>query len=569
MWYTIFERFIRHKLLFVACLILAAYLLPYYILGEDTHIRVHDNLDSNIVWYKLVVENNLIFASPNEMLQSIINGLPRSALPSGLDAMVWLYALFEPFTAYTINQTIMRVVGLFGMYFLLAYIFEKRKDTWTNFQLPIAGAALTFALLPYWPSGALSMAGMPLALLAFLKIRELGRQAKKRYWIFLVLIPFHSNFILAFSFFISIIGVIWLVDWIRFKKFNWPFFSSIVLMTSIFLIKNYMIIYSMFLDSAFVPHREEFTLGDKDAVGAFQLGIENFLFAHTHDETFHYRFILPGAMAAILIAVWKRAAVPKLLLSLLAANLILSIWYGYWYWEGWRVPKDTISLLNNFNFSRYHFLHPLLWYLVFGLAMRIIQKRVFLGKFIVLLLILGQIAILFPLAEEFKYREFDSFTYKEFYSEALFDDIKEYIGEDPSDYRVVSIGMHPTIAQYNGMWTLDTYNTTIPLSYKHKWREVIAPELEKNDTLRHYFDTWGSRLYLYVDELGKNYDFTKNSNKKIENLDINTDQLESMGGDYILSAVPIENYEANNLVFERVFESEASPWSIHLYKIDE
>ncbi|MFG6120688.1 DUF6044 family protein [Thalassobacillus sp. B23F22_16] len=561
-----FELFTKHKLLVIASLILAAYLLPYYLLGEDSHIRVHDNLDSNIVWFKLVVENNLIFASPNEMLPSIINGLPRSALPSGLDAMVWLYALFEPFTAYTLNQTIMRVVALFGMYFLLAYYFEKQTGTWTNYQLPITGAALTFALLPYWPSGALSMAGMPLALLAFMKIRDFGRHAKKRYWLMLVLIPFHANFILAFSFFISIIGVIWLVDWIRYKQLNWPFFHSIVLMTSIFLIKNYMVIYSMFLDSEYVPHREEFELGDKDAVGAFQLGIENFLFAHTHDETLHYRFIFPAAMAAILLAVWKRM-VPKLLISLLAANFILSIWYGYWYWEGWRVPKDTISLLNNFNFSRYHFLHPLLWYLVFGLAMGIIQKRVFLGKFIVLMLILSQVALLFPLGEESKYSEFDSFTYKEFYSEALFEDIKEYIGEDPSDYRVVSIGMHPTIAQYNGLWTLDTYNTTIPLSYKHSWRKVIAPELEKNGSLEHYFDTWGSRLYLYVDELGKNYDFTKESDKQIEQLDINTEHLESMGGKYILSAVPIQNYEENNLTFERVFERPSSPWKIHLYKI--
>ena len=74
--------------------------------------------------------------------------------------MVWLYTIFAPMTAYGIGQTIMRFAAFFGMYLLL------KNFTSFGLKLPFisVGTALTFALLPYWPSGMLSIAGLPLAL---------------------------------------------------------------------------------------------------------------------------------------------------------------------------------------------------------------------------------------------------------------------------------------------------------------------------------------------------------------------------------------------------------------------
>src|SRR5699024_1087401 len=110
---SLLNSFIKYKFIWIACLVIFAYLLPYYILGEDTHIRVHDNLDSNIVWYKMLSESGQIFTWKDTLLPNAINGLPRSALPSPFDAVVWLYVLFEPMTAYTISQTIMRFTAFF------------------------------------------------------------------------------------------------------------------------------------------------------------------------------------------------------------------------------------------------------------------------------------------------------------------------------------------------------------------------------------------------------------------------------------------------------------------------
>ncbi|MBP2256742.1 DUF6044 family protein [Virgibacillus alimentarius] len=561
MWFNVRKHFSAHKLFYIAFLIIIAYLLPYYILEENTHIRVHDNLDSNIVWYKMLAESGAIFSSPNATLPNVINGLPRSALASGLDANVWLYVLFSPFTAYTINQTFMRFVAYIGMYILLRKNILNEKSAFIT-----TGVALGYALLPYWPSGSLSIAGLPLALHIFLTIRKQGKHTPKLYWVLLFLFPFYSSFILSFIFFLGLIGLLWLIDWFRSRKFNPAFFFSIAGMTFIYLIKNYMLIVSMFLNSTFTSHREALNLGHKNLPETWDLFLKNFIEGHTHAWDMHATIIFPITIIALVIAVYRKMDY-KLLLGLLIANTLFSLFYAFWYWEEMRFLKDSFSIFNTFNFSRIQFMRPVMWYLSFALALTVLWKWKF-GKVIVAILIVCQCAILFPLTEEIKYSIIDTPTYKEFYSTNLFQKIEDYIGKDQADYRVVSVAMHPTIAQYNGFYTLDTYNNTFPLAYKHEFRKVIAPELEKNPKLKNYFDTWGSRLYMYVGELGKSYMFSKHSEKSIKELNINTDQLAQLGGEFVFSALPIENAEEIDLTFERSFELEGSPWKIYLYHND-
>lgn len=549
----------------IATLILIGYLLPYYLLGEDTHIRMHDNLDSNIVWYKILAESGQIFTLTDTALPNVINGLPRSALPSGFDAVVWLYVLFEPMTAYSISQTIMRFAAFFGMYFLLSrHIFRSGCNTYIH--IITVGASLGFAMLPYWPSGVLSIAGIPLALHLFLTIRKDGWDVPKYYWILLFIIPFFSNFVLSFIFFLGLLGVFWLIDWIKKKQVNWPFFIAIAAMTGIYLIKDYLLIVSMFFDKGFTSHRGELDLGYNTFERSVELSWENFLYGHTHDMALQTYLIIPTILIALLVAAFSNVK-PRLLMSLFVFNFVISVWYAFWYWEGLRIVKDHFSLANTFNFARVHFLDPPIWYICFALALVIFWRHLKFGKIIACILISLQCFLAFGTTEELRYEAINTPTFKEFYSEDLFDEIEAYIARDQSEYRVVSIGMHPTIAQYNGFYTLDTYNNSFPLEYKHAFREVIAGELDKSATLENYFDTWGGRLYMYVAEHGKDYMFTKNRDGAINQLNIDTEALKNLGGDYILSAVPIENAEELGLEHEQTFESDTSIWRIELYSV--
>jgi hypothetical protein len=85
--------------------------------------------------------------------------------------------------------------------------------------------------------------------------------------------------------------------------------------------------------------------------------------------------------------------------------------------------------------------------------------------------------------------------------------------------------------------------------------------------LKTYFDDWGGRCYLFVDELGKNYDYRKDSRKTIKHLQLNINQFKKMGGKYIFSAVPILNSRDNNLVLMKTFKNKDSVWKIYLYSV--
>jgi hypothetical protein len=141
---------------------------------------------------------------------------------------------------------------------------------------------------------------------------------------------------------------------------------------------------------------------------------------------------------------------------------------------------------------------------------------------------------------------------------------------------VVSIGIHPGIAQYNGFYTLDVYSNIYPLEYKHKFRRIIEKELEKSEDVRRVFDDNAKRCYLLSAELhnDKRRGLTfargitkKQGHLKIKKLELNTAALKEMGGEYIFSAVEILNYAETGLSFEKAFETSASPWKIYLYKV--
>jgi hypothetical protein len=163
-------------------------------------------------------------------------------------------------------------------------------------------------------------------------------------------------------------------------------------------------------------------------------------------------------------------------------------------------------------------------------------------------------------------------TFKQYMAEDQFEAIKNYIGKDPSSYRVVGLGFCPTITQYNGFYTLDSYQTIYDLNYKKAFRKIIERELKKNDQIRYYFDGWGNRCYLYSSELGKGFSsfmVNKYENKKIHNLDINTEALKSLGGNFVISSAEIVNHKEIGLIFERSFENEQSWWKLYLYSISQ
>jgi len=157
-------------------------------------------------------------------------------------------------------------------------------------------------------------------------------------------------------------------------------------------------------------------------------------------------------------------------------------------------------------------------------------------------------------------------SFRQFYSEDLFASIARYIRRPLSSYRVASVGLHPDVAAYNGFYTVDGYQRFYSLEYKHAFRKVIAPELNRSPALRHYFDDWGNRCYVFASELpGRGY--LSDSTSRPITLQIDTKVLASLGTAYLLSTVRIVNATDIGLRFERTFAG-PGPRRIELYRID-
>lgn len=538
-------------------IVISLFLSPYFILGDDAHIRVHDNLDSNLAWYKVLAESGQIAGSLQSRIPQIINGLPRNALGTEYSLIVWLYVWFPTMIAYGISQAITRFFAFLGMYLVLKDHMITGKDK----SLIRIGTALAFALTPFWPSGMLSTLGMPLALWALLHIRN-GR-GKWLHYLALTLLPFYSSIVLGFFFFLSAMGLLWLSDVIRGKGWNWRLFIAIAYMTAVYLITDYRLVYSFLFDGE--PNsRDEYFHARLSFWHSVRLTFKNFLLGHTHVMTVHTLVILPVIFAALFL-IWKHRKWGKerIFVFLFVLNFILSAWYAFWFYKGWLPLTEKFHFLDTFNFARYHFLRPLVLYLLFAIGMKILWDEKILRK-AVPWLVAAQIILLLFTNEEIVHRKKPSV--REFYAEEQFHEIKNHIGKPQNSYRIASIGLHPAIAQFNGFYTLDTYNNFYPLSYKYQFRKIIEKELVKNKRIRIYFDEWGGRCYLFTDVLGKHYLFKKTSKRRIENIDLNLEPFKQMGGQFIFSSVPIDNALKNNLKLDKVFTSKESAWKIYLYE---
>jgi len=549
----------EQRLFLGALIFLALFLSPLFILGENAHIRVHDNLDSNIAWYKVLVDSGEILGKTDARIPQIINGeLQRNAFGTEFSLIVWLYALFPTMLAYGLSQAITRFVAFFGMYILLKKHFIS-DNSWAIIRV---GVSLAFAMTPFWPSGMLSTLGMPLALWAFLNIRN-GNYSWKNYLV-LALLPLYASIVLGFFFFLSAMGIFWLSDVLRGKGWNWPFLLSIAFMTFIFMLVEYRLVYSFLFDHE--PNsRDEYFHARLSFWHAVRLTFKNYFLGHNHVLTIHTLVIQPVIFLAFFF-VWfrKKWRKERIYLFLFGLNFILSAWYAFWFYKGWLPLTERFHFLDTFNFARYHFLRPVVLYVLFSIGLRILWEQGIRWRKGVIWLTAAQVAFLIFANEEITHKNKPSVA--EFYAVEQFAEINEYIGRDQEDYRVVSIGLHPAIAQYNGFYTLDTYNNFYPLTYKYEFRKIIEKELDKNKTIRTYFDEWGGRCYIFSAELGKHYMFKKTTKKRIKNLELNIDQLKKMGGRYIFSSVPIDNALENGLSLEKVFHSDESAWKIHLYK---
>jgi Protein of unknown function (DUF6044) len=563
------------KLFVIALIIIFFFFAPYIIKGPNTLTKVFDVLDAWVPQTKILAESGKAFSmDPTNTIPNLANGLRLSGFSSGYNVIVWLFMIFSPFTAYTLNLLIMTFTAFWGMALLLKHFILETEA----YSPVIVGASLCFALLTFYPPAGLSIAGMPLLLYFFLKIKS--GKGKYTDFIFIALFPFYSLLHHAGLFIMIVLGVIFLKDIFR-KHFNTKYFIALMMLGILFLFTHFHLLYTM-IDPGFVSYRQEIVIQSVSFDQCFDGMVHNFTKDRTNIVSGQQTFILLSAALALLSTFFTgwNSKVRKLNVFILLALINASLW-GFKYWGVFAPIRETFPIINAFNPARFYWLNPVVWAIAFAIALMLLSKIKF-GNVIVSLLLIGQLGFLFT-AYNPEYRKmlglknnfYTSLTFKQFYSQSLFDKIAASIAKPKKDYRVVSIGIPPAIAQFNGFYALDIYANIYSLQYKHQFRQIIENEIEKESALKTTFDENGKRCYILTAELHNNKyrgltfgrGISKNQQHlKIKNLNLNTTALKNMGGEYIFSAVEILNPQENQLILQDVFQSKESPWRIYLYK---
>jgi hypothetical protein len=547
--------------------VMLAYFLPFLLLGSRSYITIHDNLDGEFVVNYLLVATGKAFAfGGGAALTDIMNGLPRAATPSALNLGVLLFYVFPPAWAYIVNFILVHIVAFCGMFLLLRkYVLPEDED------LLLAGAiSLCFFLVPYYTTYGISVAGQPLLAYAFLNIRNDRRSWKE--CLIILIFPLWSDIALIAPFAVTALGLILAIDWIRSRRLNKPFLGALMLLVSGYIAVQYHLIDSILGSHTWVSQRTVWhRWTDYSVRSNLQRTFEMLRTTQEHTGTFSTVPILVAITFALALLVMRKRRSGMLdVLTIAIASVCIE--YGFY---DWIVRASGRLIPASFNASRFYFLLPLLWMLAFALCLKEFSRW---KKWVPLVWCLVAVQAGMILKANTEYRNTVGLlrgkhihepSFDRFFAKDLFTEIDRYIGQPKSSYRVVSIGLEPSIAQFNGFYTLDGYLTNYSLSYKRQFRKIISPELGKSPELRDYFDGWGNRCYVFSSELGRNDLVSSDSHYVLHNLDLDTDQLRAMGGEYVISAAYIADNERNGLRLEKEFSSPGSFWHLYLYRVQE
>jgi hypothetical protein len=379
-----------------------------------------------------------------------------------------------------------------------------------------------------------------------------------------------------------------IILWIKDKRFPLSIFISLFVLSLGYVLFEYRLFGAM-LFSDTVTIRDSMVMSSLGIGEVLKLAFEGFTNGQFHCQDSHMYLVLPISLFTIIflntryIRTKEFNKIVKDPINLVFLWIVFnSLIYGMYDWEPLRTLVETIvPKLKGFQFDRTLYFNTFLWYaLLFLICKRLYDTG--LRAWVTIANVIVALAALIVMFEPQVYNDFyytcynqaykvikhkdtSTLNYKEFYSQRLFEKIKEDI--DYKDEWAVAYGMHPAVLEYNGIWTLDGYIGMYTEEYKGKWRYVIAPALDESDEFRQYFDEWGPRAYVFSASGENTYAPYRELKLEDERLMIDTDALRTLGCRYIFSRIRPSNEEELDIKLKGTYEDTSSPYVIFLYEL--
>lgn len=545
--------------------------------GGNVPVVPHDQLDDQVPAYEMAVKH-----WGSAFYPEFMGGQSSSTMAISVPGMLIFYRLLPSVTAFAINLLFAMVVAYVSLYGSLR-LLGVRDSVGTL-------VALSFALLPFYSVYGSSSMGVPLMLCALiLSVRD--RRIVLPSVLCIAYAAFSSLVWVGFAvcFTLLLIALFYLIRGSRAKALRVAALLAILVLAYVLL--NAELLSSVF-GSGVEGHRLEFVLNAEPF--SLKAVYNFFLEGQYHSVSNQYYLAVADIAIIATVGLWVLARKHSGKLSRGIKSLIRGACIGVVaafciavfevaFHSGAIIElRDMLpGSLRSFQFDRFYWLYPCIWYVTTGLSFEslirvgTLRNNVVLSWMVVCLTVGLTLNVSLP--HNIVYinakamatnGQSSQITWDEFYAEDLFEDIKADIEETSDGNKaVISIGLHPSVALHNGLTTLDGYSNNYPLEYKHEFGRIIQGELDKSESLSNYYWGWGSRCYAFSHELGQSYVIPKGSGITLKDFSMDVDALKEMGGGYIVSAVPIDQLREHGLEEIGHYDTSNSYYELWLYRI--
>lgn len=571
----------KNRVLFIiGWIVVMAALLPYLILGGDMVVFYQDQLDGEVPGY--ILHAKYLFTG-TDVYPEMMNGISGNGLFPPAPLQVLLYRLLQPAAAFVCSQIFCMLTAYAGMYLCL-------KRVTANDVIAVF-CGILFAYLPLLSVYGLCQYGQPLLLYAFYLLYE-GRHRALALGA-VVLYGFLSSLVLIGYAVLGFGGLylLWLVWKRRIRAHKWVLIGWGSLL-GCYLITNYRLLVQIFAASGQEPsHKEIVVRYGQDFLKSFwTIFYKGTVHTPTHQQAI---VVFTVIVLALGIAGYGRLrGRARTAFFLLAAgvgfNLLCALFYACWQSGPAAAFRNQAGgIIKEFQADRVYWLTVSVWYFLLGMDLYLLwtwikrcvadKRKICAAAGAVCLsgLACASAALVYYYSDFNKNlhrlrqgEAYGQITWDDFYAPEIFAQIDAFIGRDKASYRTLSFGIYPAAPLYNGFYCLDGYSNNYNLSYLYAFRDIIKGELEKDDSLRRYYDEWGCRCYVLSAELGTGrYMLPKGSGALQTELVLNTEAAKKLGAEYLFSAVPLPNARELGLTLlrEEPFETPDSYYAVYLY----
>ncbi len=347
------------KYFFIGLIIIIIPNIIWAILGENSYVLIHDNLDSEFLYVQqLLHSQNLLGFDLNAKIQGVMEGVPRFFYRSGFNFTFIIFSLFPPFFAYLVLHLIVHTIGYIGMFILLKKNFIQKNDILT------LAISICFGFLGYYyTSFGISIAGQPLLLFAFLNL--LNNKKEIYNWLIISLFPFFSFLPITLPFFIPLLSIIALNHFISKKEIPWKFIIGIFLISIINLLLEFNLAYSS-LFSEIKGHRTQWQpLKAKDFSFIFILKE----FIRYSVLTYYHAGTLLTIPAIISTAIFLTQNRKNKTVNFIVIFLITVVIYAQFKPFIMTFLGEKITFFRTFNIARFYLIASFLCLLLLGITL--------------------------------------------------------------------------------------------------------------------------------------------------------------------------------------------------------